>query len=126
LRPFTYSEFLDLLLRNLAATMVPVVLIAVGFRLTLELSREVIAPLVYGLSVKLVLAPVAALLLVGLFGLQGLPVQVSLLQAAMPPMVLAGALAISANLSPRLCAAMVGLGILASFVTLPLLVQFIR
>jgi malate permease and related proteins len=40
-------------------------------------------------------------------------------------MVLAGALAAAANLSPRLAAAMVGLGIFVSFATLPLLFRLL-
>jgi predicted permease len=38
----------------------------------------------------------------------------------MPPMITAGALAISHNLVPRLAAAMVGFGLLLSLLTLPL------
>jgi malate permease and related proteins len=125
LRPLAYPEILALLLHNLAATLVPVVMIAVGFRLTLQLSREVIAPLACGLAVKLVLAPAAALLLVSLLDLSGLPVRVSVFQAGMPPMVLAGVMAMAANLAPQLCAAMVGLGILVSFATLPVLFSFL-
>jgi malate permease and related proteins len=125
LRPLAYPEFFTALLQSLAATLVPVVMIAVGFRLTFRLSHEISGPLAYGLSVKMIMAPAAALMLATLLDLQGLAVQVSIFQAGMPPMVLAGALALAANLSPRLAAAMVGLGILASFVTLPILYQFL-
>jgi len=41
----------------------------------------------------------------------------------MPPMISAGAMAIMAGLSPKLTAALVGLGIFLSFITLPFLAQ---
>lgn len=113
------------LLESLAATLVPVVMIAVGLQLTLRLNREVLAPMGLGLAIKLCLAPLLALLAVKSMGLEGLAVQVAVFEAGMPPMVSAGALAVVAGLSPKLTAAMVGLGILLSFVTLPLLFQLI-
>ncbi|MDF1615503.1 AEC family transporter [Desulfurivibrio dismutans] len=109
------------LLTSLAATLVPVVMIAVGLQLTLRLNREVLAPMGLGLAIKLVLAPLLALLAVKALGLEGPAVQVAVFEAGMPPMVSAGALAVVAGLSPKLTAAMIGLGILLSFVTLPLL-----
>ena len=113
------------LLESLAATLVPVVMIAVGLQLTLRLNREVLAPMGLGLAIKLCLAPLLALLAVKSMGFEGLAVQVAVFEAGMPPMVSAGALAVVAGLSPKLTAAMVGLGILLSFVTLPLLFQLI-
>lgn len=121
LKPFSYPGIIYPILQALASTLVPVVMIAVGFQLTLRLSREVTAPLCCGLAVKLVVAPLVALLLCTVLGLTGEPVRVSIFEAGMPPMVSAGALAIMANLSPPLTAALVGLGIVASFGTLPLL-----
>ncbi len=58
-------------------------------------------------------------------GLSGEAVQLSIFESGMPPMVSAGALAILANLSPKLAAALVGIGIVLSFVTLPLLYQML-
>ncbi|MDP3694870.1 MAG: AEC family transporter [Desulfocapsaceae bacterium] len=113
------------LFTSLAATLVPVVMIAVGYQLTLRLRPEVMSPLLLGLSVKLIVAPLLALLFCHLLGLSSLAVRVSIFEAGMPPMVSAGALAIMAGLSPELTAAMVGGGILLSFLTLPLLFQLI-
>jgi predicted permease len=45
----------------------------------------------------------------------------SILQAAAPPMVTAGVVAVGAGLSAELVAYMVGVGTLVSFVSLPLL-----
>lgn len=121
LRSFPYPPVAASLLNTLSSTLVPLVMIAVGFQLTLRLSREVTSQLFIGLSIKLVAAPVAALLLFRAMGLEGEAVRVSVFEAGMPPMVSAGALAILANLSPQLTAALVGVGIVLSFATLPLL-----
>jgi hypothetical protein len=116
-----YPPLVMTILSALAATLVPVVMIAVGFQLTIRISREALAPLGFGLGLKLVAAPLAALGLCRLLALDGEAVRVSIFEAGMPPMVSAGALAILAGLSPALTAALVGLGIILSFVTLPLL-----
>jgi hypothetical protein len=120
-RGFGYPPAVTSLLQSLSATLVPLVMIAVGYQLTLRLSRSVAWQLGVGLSIKLVAAPLAALYLCKLLGFQGEAMQVSVFEAGMPPMVVAGMLAISADLAPKLTSAMVGIGILASFVTLPLL-----
>lgn len=125
LKPFSYPPLFHEILQTLASTLVPVVMIAVGFQLTLRLNREVISPLCFGLAVKLIVAPMVALLLCKFLGLSSQAVKVSIFEAGMPPMVSAGALAIIADLSPALTAALVGLGIVVSFATLPLLYQLL-
>ena len=125
LRTVAYPAMAVNLLQILAATLVPLVMIAVGFKLCLRLDKEVTAQLGIGLAIKLIVAPLIALLLCKIGGLTGTAVKVSILEAGMPPMVSAGALAILANLSPQLTAALVGIGILLSFISLPLLYQLL-
>ncbi len=117
--PF-YSKTVSLL-TILAATLVPLIMIAVGFQLRLQLDRNMATQISLGLIIKLIVAPLAALLLCKIIGLRGEAVHVSIFEAGMPPMVSAGALAIFAELSPALAAALVGLGIVLSFATLPIL-----
>ena len=126
LKAFPYPPIGVSLLKILAATLVPLVMIAVGFQLRIRLSREVTSQLCIGLSIKLIAAPVVALFLCKITGLAGEAVQVSIFEAGMPPMVSAGALAILANLSPPLTAALVGIGIVLSFGTLPMLFQLLQ
>ncbi|MBF0287443.1 MAG: AEC family transporter [SAR324 cluster bacterium] len=121
LKPFEYPAVVSSLLEALGSTLVPVVMIAVGYQLTLRLSSETKAPLAIGLVFKLMIAPLTALILCRAIGLEGKVVDVSIFEAGMPPMVSAGALAILAGLSPALTAALVGLGIVLSFGTLPIL-----
>lgn len=124
-RDFTYPSIAVGLLKMLSSTLVPLVMIAVGFQLTLGLNREMTSQLCIGLSIKLIAAPMAALFLCKMAGLEGEAVQVSIFEAGMPPMVSAGALAILADLSPTLTAALVGIGIVLSFATLPMLHQLL-
>jgi malate permease and related proteins len=125
LKSFSYPPLVVSLLKILASTLVPLVMIAVGFQLTFRLNRKVTAQLCLGLSIKLIAAPVAALLICKIAGWEGEAVRVSIFEAGMPPMVSAGALAILADLSPALTAALVGIGILLSFGTLPVLYQIL-
>lgn len=120
LRDSSYPPLLVKLIDNLAATLVPVVMVAVGFALTVKFSKAEISPLLSALGIKLLLMPaVAAALWFGL-GYSGPAVSISVFQAAMPPMISAGAIAIMAGLAPRLVSGIIGLGILLGLITLPL------
>jgi predicted permease len=64
--------------------------------------------------------PLLVWLLLPLLGLEGDMGRAAVLETAMPPMITAGALAISHGLAPRLAAAFVGYGIVLSLLSLPL------
>ncbi|MBN7821053.1 AEC family transporter [Bowmanella yangjiangensis] len=120
LKGWPYPSLMQSLLDSLAATLVPVIMVAVGFQFRLRLDGKEALPLGFALVVKLLLMPLFALALLWPLHPQPLLLQVSVFQAAMPPMVSAGALAIGAALAPRLVAALVGLGLIMSFITLPM------
>lgn len=124
-RSITYPPLLESALKTIAASLVPVVMVAIGFQLRLVIPRQYMAPLGIGLALKLLAAPVAAIALCRLLGLEGIAAGVSVFEAGMPPMVTAGALAILGGLATDLTAAMIGYGIVLSFITLPLLHRFI-
>lgn len=107
------------LLETLASTLVPVVMIAVGLQLKLRVLRADIVPFSLALTIKLIVLPMTALLAFKIMGAQDLSAKVAVLEAAMPPMITAGALAIGAGLKPRLVAAIIGYGVLLGMVTLP-------
>jgi len=119
-RRLSYPAPAARLLEMLAATLVPVVMIAVGFRTVLRLPRSTLAPLGVGLGIKLLAAPLAALAACRLLGWDSEPVRVAILEAGMPAQITGGAVAIAAGLAPELVSALVGYGILLSFATLPL------
>ncbi|HEX4910022.1 MAG TPA: AEC family transporter [Permianibacter sp.] len=109
---------LDGVLERIGATLVPVILVAVGLQWKLDLHAELRAPLAIGLTVKLLVMPAIAFALVKLFGISGLAGQVTVFEAGMASMITAGALAMNAGLAPRLAAAMVGFGIPLSLLSL--------
>ena len=102
-------------LEAFALTTVPVALVAAG--LQLKLPKEDIKPFSVALFVKLIFAPIIAIIVCKIFGWNNLAGTVSILEAAMAPMITAGAIAAMAGLAPRLSSAIVGYGILISFAT---------
>lgn len=108
------------MLQALSGALLPLVGLALGMQLKLRLPRSHLAPLAVGLVGKLVVLPALALLFAHLLGLDPTMRAAVVLEAAMPPMITAAALAAMAGLAPELGAALVGYGILASTITLPL------
>ncbi len=103
-------------------TVAPVAMCALGLRFTLNVSRSVQMPAMFGLISKMVVLPTIVYIVAVLIGSpQDLAWSTSILQAAAPPMVTAGVMAVGAGLSAELVAFMVGVGTLVSFVSLPLL-----
>lgn len=107
-------------LQRLSDALLPLAMLTIGLSVKLALPRDELKPLATGLMLKLLAMPALAWLLVRLIGMHGDMARTTVLEAAMPSMVTAGALAISHNLAPRLAAAMVGYGVLLSLLTLPL------
>lgn len=108
-------------LEALAATLTPIALTSIGMQLTFKREGQSLTPLAYGLGYKLLLAPLLLLVLyVFILGGGGEVVKVSLMEAAMAPMITGSILAITYGLNPRLAALMVGVGVPLSFATLAL------
>jgi len=109
-------------LNGIGKTVAPVAMCALGLRFTLNVSRSVQMPAMFGLISKMVVLPTIVYIVAVLIGSpQDLAWSTSILQAAAPPMVTAGVVAVGAGLSAELVAFMVGVGTLVSFVSLPLL-----
>ena len=106
---------------KIGSSLVPVVMFAIGLQLKIRLAPGNTLPFVYGLTAKLILAPLIGLALCRAAGIDTPAATIAIFESGMPPMVTAGALAISAGLAPELAAALTGWGILAAFVTLPAL-----
>ncbi|AXJ01842.1 hypothetical protein CYPRO_2600 [Cyclonatronum proteinivorum] len=106
-------------LERLGATLAPIALTSVGMQLSFSLKKEFIKPLVSGLSYKLLIAPfLLTILFIFILGGSGDIVKVSIMEAAMAPMITGSILAIMYGLNPQLAAQMVGIGVPLSFVTL--------
>ena len=121
LRPWPYPEVVVATLHGISQSLTPLVMTAIGLQLRWRLNPSVFAPLSYGLLVKLLVAPLAALAVCRALGLTGLPVDIAVFEAGMPPMVTAAALAVVAGMEHELAIALVGIGIIVSFATLPII-----
>ena len=106
-----------------AGGTIPLMLILLGVQLThVEFSGNQRA-LQLSVSLRLIIAPLIALLFAGLFGLQGFSRQASVTQASMPSIVSSTVLATEYNLDAKLVTAVVFISTLLSPFTLtPLLV----
>jgi predicted permease len=93
---------------------------AVGLRIELRFPRPW-SSFALGLGLKLVLMPLLAWLLARGLGAPPLLAQVAVLEAGMPAMITAGAIAMLAGLAPELAAGLVGYGVLVSMLTLPMI-----
>ncbi|WP_331774441.1 AEC family transporter [Sulfurospirillum sp. 1612] len=113
----TFPPMMTHILKSLSATIVPLVLIAVGLQLKFKIPAADMKPFVFSSIIKLIISPLLAFLICFTFGWDTLAAKVSIMEAAMPAMITAGAMASMAGLAPRLSSAIVGYGILFSFGT---------
>lgn len=117
--PVEYADWFAVLLKRLGDTLAPLALLSVGLQLRFGHLAEHGRNLALGLAFKLLLAPLAIYLLyVQAFGAHGQAIQVTLFEAAMPPMITAAIVASEHDLDPDLANLMVAMGLLVSFVTL--------
>jgi len=126
LRDWPYPQALTTALESLAGALTPLVMTAIGYQMTLRLRRTTLSPLSTGLAIKLLVAPLVALLGCRLLGFNSLAADISIFEAGMPPMVTASALAAAAGLGVELSIALAGLGIILAFASLPLLYTLIQ
>jgi predicted permease len=123
LRPVVFSDGLEAFLRLGAKSLVPLALISVGGALRFDrvLPARERAPLMFGLLYKLLLAPLAmAFLLVVVLHQRGEAVRITLLEAAMGPMITGAIVAEEHGLEAELCSLMVSVGVPLCLLTVPL------
>lgn len=118
---FHVPEVLDDVLSKLGATTVPLALVSVGSQLRFESPGPYTKPLAAGLLFKLIIFPLIIFILYYLILKQnGEVIEISLMEAAMAPMITSAILASSHDLEPKLCNLFIGIGIPLSFLTLTL------
>jgi hypothetical protein len=119
LSPSSLPESVKIVLSNLALLMVPMTMFIVGLQFKLRIADEYRKPLYLGIAIKMVFTPLIMATIMFLFGKNSMIQIVTVFETAMPPMVTAGVLAMSANLAPKLSSAMIGFGLLFALVGLP-------
>ncbi|HEX5094178.1 MAG TPA: AEC family transporter [Burkholderiales bacterium] len=113
--------WVDGIFARLGDTLAPLALLSVGFQLRLGALRARWRPLAAGLGYKLLAGPLIVLAAFAAFGDLGDPtIRVAVFEAAMAPMIGGAIVAAQHRLDPDLTTLMVGIGIPASFLTVPL------
>jgi len=114
-----FPEKLQLVFQKLGNTVSPIALISVGLQLKIEKRSKHWNFLALGLFFKLIITPAIFFLLYRiLLGGKSLIIDISILEAAMAPMITGAILASNYGLKPKLSTMMIGIGIPLSFVTL--------
>ena len=121
-----FNPIISKVLAAFSSTIVPMALVADGLQLQFKLPREDIKPFTLALLIKLLIAPIIAIIICKIFSWNNDVSIVSIMEAGMAPMITAGAIASMAGLAPRLSSAIVGYGILISFITTAILFKMIN
>nr|WP_322624382.1 AEC family transporter [uncultured Flavobacterium sp.] len=116
---FDFPDVIQTVLQKLGACVTPVALVAVGLQLKIDRYSKHWGFLGLGLAVKLLIIPALFVLVYKIIlGAEGEYIDISIIEAATPPMITAAILASSHGLKPRLAGMMIGIGIPLSFLTL--------
>jgi malate permease and related proteins len=115
-----WPEPIDTIFQRLGATLVPVALFSVGLQFRLQFQPGQGTALVLALAWKLALAPILVLSFGLAVGVSSTILAVAVLEAAMAPMIFATILAEQNDLEPQLATTVLGVGIVLSLATVPL------
>lgn len=114
-----FPDVLQSVFQRLGSTVTPIALVSVGMQLEFDWKSRHWKFLTLGLFFKLVITPAFFYFLyVILLNGKGVEVQVSILEAAMAPMITGAIVAANYGLKPKLANMMIGFGIPLSFLTL--------
>ncbi|MGB9697557.1 MAG: AEC family transporter [Ignavibacteria bacterium] len=118
---YSYPQWVKSFLHRIGDPVIFLALISVGFQLKLEVEKQMIKELIIGLSLKMIIIPLLIYLLFMIWlDRSSIYFKASIIEAAMPPMVMGAVLATTFELNPKLANIMVGAGIFVSAITLPL------
>ncbi len=120
IRGVKYDDTILFWLETLSYTLVPFALLSVGYQLRLKVPKNERTALFIAIFTKTVFAPLVALFICLIFTDMSMVAKVAILEAGMGPMITASIMANLAGLAPRVTNAIVGYGILVSFITLPI------
>lgn len=115
-----WPAFFEEVLSRIGATLVPLALFSVGLQFTVRVDRSQLQAMGAGLAWKLLLAPLLVYGAGVAFSVDDRVLNIAVLESAMGPMISASILAIDHGLEPDLASAVLGVGILLSFITVPL------
>lgn len=105
----------------LTKLLMPAALFVLGVQFQPKLLAEHRVPLISGIALKMLLAPILATLLLAGLGISGEVRTASIFEAAMPCMITPGLMAINAGIAPRFIATLLGYSTVFAFISLPVL-----
>ena len=118
---------INYIFETLGGLVVPLALISVGMQLKLDLRSVYWKYIWMGLGFKLIMFPAIIFVLYFLvFQQSGEAIKITLIEAAMAPMITAGIIASSYDLKTRFCSLMLSVGLFVSFLTIPLWYWFVQ
>lgn len=118
---YDFISDLQSVFQKLGNTVTPIALLSVGLQLKIDRNSQHWQFLRFGLFFKLILTPLLFFVLYKvILKAEGLAVDVSIMEAAMAPMITGTILSSSYGLKPKLSNMMVGVGIPLSLLTLPI------
>ena len=116
---YDFLEWIQFLLQKVGSGVTPLALVSVGLQLRFESRSQHWKFLGLGLLYKLILTPALIYFLyVIVLNQHSKMIEVSIMEAAMAPMITASILATTHGLKPRLSSMMIGYGIPISFISL--------
>lgn len=117
----SYPETITHILDRLSGTLVPLVLFSIGAQLRFRQPVSNVKPICIAIFLKTIISPLIVFGLLDFIGISGSARHVAVFQAGMPTMVMVGVLATTGHLKADVANAVIGYGILFSFITLPVL-----
>src|SRR4051812_5792701 len=118
LLPLPHPALLEPLYAAASTPLVPLAVVAVGLKVRLTPPRP-LRVFAFGLTLKLLLLPIAAWAIARALGAPVFVTKVAVLESAMPTMITAGALMMAYRVASELAAAFVGWGLVIALVTVP-------
>ncbi len=109
----------------LSGAAIPLIMISLGLSLEFKGIKEHLSDAAFVSTVRLIISPALAVLIVILFGLSGLERTVTIIEAAMPSAMLSVVLAITYDLDIKLTASCVFFSTILSLITLPLILSLL-
>jgi hypothetical protein len=117
----TFPGYVDGILEKLEATLIPLVTIVVGMKLEIKAFKNYFKESMIAIAVKMIIVPMLMLFFMYLFyDLTATWAKITFIEIAMPPMTMAVVLAIRGGLNKDLAINVLGLGILLSFIIVPI------
>jgi predicted permease len=122
---FILPDMLSLYLEKISMILVPVIMFAIGMRFELSDVKGKEKEIGIIILISMFLIPLILYIISLGFMDTNIALKVSIVEAAMPPMVLATVIAIKSGLDEKLGMGALGVGMILSFITIPLVVNFL-